>query len=56
MMTGIDNNIANVKTDIKLAVNRSLYQKGVITEEMYIKAKEMLIKTMPPNNNHDKKL
>ncbi len=49
MMNGIDKNIANFKTDIKLAVNRSLYIRGIITEEMYIKAKDMLIKTAVPN-------
>ncbi len=48
MMTDIENNIANVKTDIKLAVNRSLFLKGIITEEMYIKAKDMIIKAVSP--------
>ncbi len=32
-------------TEIKLAVNRNLYKKGVITEEMYIKAKEIILRS-----------
>ncbi len=45
----IDNNLNSAKTELKLAVNHSLYTKGLITEEMYIKAKEMIIKTPLPN-------
>lgn len=30
--------------EIKLSVNRKLYQKGVLTEEMYTKAKELILK------------
>ncbi len=40
-------NITSAKTDIKLAVNKSLYLKGVISEEMYIKVNEILIKNLP---------
>jgi len=32
-------------TEIKLSVNHRLFEKGYITEEMYIKAKEMIIKS-----------
>ncbi len=31
--------------EIKLAVNKNLYEKGFITEEMYTKAKEMILKS-----------
>ncbi|MCL2499155.1 MAG: hypothetical protein FWE90_02340 [Defluviitaleaceae bacterium] len=40
---GIGRNEA-VETEVKLHVNRRLYQKGVITEEMYVKAKEIILK------------
>ena len=30
--------------EIKLSINRRLFEKGIITEEMYIKAKELIIK------------
>jgi len=30
--------------EIKLHVNQKLYQKGVLTEEMYTKAKELILK------------
>ena len=30
--------------EIKLSINRRLFEKGYITEEMYIKAKEIIIK------------
>lgn len=33
-----------METEVKLHVNRRLYQKGVITEEMYVKAKEIILK------------
>ena len=29
---------------IKLSINRRLFEKGCITEEMYIRAKELIIK------------
>ncbi len=51
----IDSNIASAKNDLKLAVNKSLYQKGIITEEMYIKAKEALIRAPMPNIQHKKR-
>jgi len=31
-------------TEIKLSVNHRLFEKGHITEEMYVKAKELIIK------------
>jgi len=30
--------------EIKLNINHKLYEKGYITEEMYVKAKELIIK------------
>jgi len=30
--------------EIKLHVNQKLYQKGILTEEMYTKAKELILK------------
>ena len=30
--------------EIKLHINRKLYQKGALTEEMYTRAKEMILK------------
>ena len=30
--------------EIKLHVNQQLYQKGALTEEMYTKAKELILK------------
>jgi hypothetical protein len=29
--------------ETKLHINRQLFEKGVLTEEMYIKAKEMIL-------------
>ncbi len=51
----IDSNINSTKTELKLAVNKSLYLKGVITEEMYIKAKEALIRAPMSNIQHKKR-
>ena len=34
--------------EIKLLVNRRLFQKGVLTEEMYTKAKELILKDDRP--------
>ena len=31
-------------TEIKLHINQKLYQKGAITEEMYTRAKELILK------------
>lgn len=31
--------------EIKLHVNRKLYEKGAITEEMYVKAKDLILKS-----------
>jgi len=31
-------------TEIKLHVNQKLYQKGAITEEMYTRAKDLILK------------
>ena len=33
-----------LEIEIKLHINRRLYEKGCITEEMYTKAKEMILK------------
>ena len=33
------------ETELKLLVNQRLYEKGHITEEMYIRAKELIIKS-----------
>ncbi|MFI3141992.1 MAG: hypothetical protein R3Y27_06770 [Clostridia bacterium] len=30
--------------EIKLAINKNLYEKDMISEEMYIKAKELILK------------
>lgn len=30
--------------EVKLSVNHKLFEKGYITEEMYVKAKELIIK------------
>lgn len=30
--------------EVKLSINHSLFEKGYITEEMYTKAKELIIK------------
>ena len=31
--------------EVKLSINHSLFEKGYITEEMYTKAKEIIIKS-----------
>lgn len=31
--------------EVKLSINHSLFEKGYITEEMYTKAKELIIKS-----------
>lgn len=31
--------------EIKLAINKKLYDKNIISEEMYIKAKELILKS-----------
>lgn len=31
--------------EIKLSINHNLFEKGYITEEMYTKAKELIIKS-----------
>ena len=31
--------------EVKLSINHSLFEKGYITEEMYTKAKEMIVKS-----------
>jgi hypothetical protein len=33
-----------VMIEVKLHINQKLYQKGAITEEMYTKAKELILK------------
>jgi hypothetical protein len=32
--------------EIKLRINHNLYSKGAITEEMYIRAKELILKSL----------
>ncbi len=44
-MNKINENVIMVNIEIKLAINKTLYEKGLITEEMHIKAKEMILKT-----------
>ena len=45
-----ENNISNTAAlnslymEIKLSINQKLFDKGYITEEMYIKAKDVIIK------------
>ncbi|MFI3115570.1 MAG: hypothetical protein R3Y12_05470 [Clostridia bacterium] len=34
-----------LEIEIKLKVNENLYKKNAITEEMYIKAKELILKS-----------
>jgi hypothetical protein len=41
--------VKNALIEIKLYINQQLYNKGAITEEMYIKAKERIIKGTPHN-------
>jgi len=42
----IDNSAVNLALiEIKLSVNQNLYNQGAITEEMYTKAKELIIKS-----------
>jgi len=36
--------INDLIVEIKLSINRRLFEKGYITEEMHIKAKELIIK------------
>ncbi|MCL2580222.1 MAG: hypothetical protein FWE32_09380 [Oscillospiraceae bacterium] len=38
------NALSALLIEVKLSVNRRLFEKGRITEEMYIKAKERIIK------------
>ncbi len=49
-MNKTNENINLAKMEIKLAINRHLFEKNAITEEMYIKAKDILIKTAPSGN------
>ncbi|PYG89746.1 hypothetical protein LY28_00339 [Ruminiclostridium sufflavum DSM 19573] len=35
--------IKNVIIEIKIHINRRLFEQGYITEEMYIKAKEIIL-------------
>lgn len=40
-----DKNVLNIAIiEIKLHVNRKLYEKGILTEEMFTKAKELIVK------------
>ena len=35
--------VKKLEIELKLHINKKLYEKGLITEEMYIKAKQMII-------------
>ena len=37
------NKIIEIEKEIKLHINRALYEKGIITEEMYTKAKDIIL-------------
>lgn len=37
--------LEQVIIEIKLSVNRNLFERGILTEEMYIKAKELILKS-----------
>jgi len=39
-----ENALKLVIIEIKLYINQKLYQKGALTEEMYTKAKELILK------------
>jgi hypothetical protein len=39
-----DKAIKSMILEIKLFINRRLFEKGALTEEMYIKARELIIK------------
>jgi len=41
-----NSNALNLLIEIKLSINAKLYKKGCITEEMYIRAREMIIKAV----------
>jgi uncharacterized protein YqgQ len=38
------NNTKELEIEIKLHINKRLYEKGLITEEMYTRAKEIILK------------
>ena len=38
------NKMSALSAEIKLSVNRRLFEQGRITEEMYIKAREIILK------------
>ena len=40
-----DENMNSFLIEIKLSINHKLFEKGYITEEMYTKAKELIIKS-----------
>lgn len=39
-----ENALQTIIIEIKLHINQQLYQKGALTEEMYVKAKELILK------------
>lgn len=42
----VDNNTKKmIEMEVKLHINQRLYEEGIITEEMYYKAKEIIIKS-----------
>ena len=44
MATVNETALKSATTEIKLYVNRRLFEQGYITEEMYTKAKEIIVK------------
>jgi hypothetical protein len=45
-MTQILKNIKEFEVEIKLHINKRLYELGLITEEMYTRAKEFILKDL----------
>ena len=42
-MTLAIKDIKEIEMELKLHINKRLYEKGLITEEMYIKAKKIIL-------------
>ena len=42
-MCSMQSNMDRLEKEIKLQINRNLYEKGLITEELYQRAKEQII-------------
>ena len=41
-----DDALSDFIIEIKLSINHTLYSKGAITQEMYIRAKELILKSL----------